>query len=98
MAIDLAKLALQGRAFSAVRAWEVEELEALLLIERERNVARPEAANYVRNGILTLEAFDKATKAQFKPKTLDEAAEEVESALKDNEFAGDASKKKGKKK
>lgn len=85
--IDLPKLASQGRAFSASRAWETEELDALILFERERHVSRTLAADMVRNGILTLEAFDKATKAEFKPKTLEEAAEEAEASLKDNEFA-----------
>lgn len=88
MAIDLNKLAAQGRAYSGARSWEPEELEALLLIERERSIHRTIAADHVRNGILTLEAFDKATKAEFKPKTLEEAAKEVEETLKDNEFAG----------
>ena len=92
--VDLAKLASQGRAFSGSRAWEPEELEALVTFERERKVERSLAADFVRNGILTLEAFDKATKAEFKPKTLEEASEVVESTLKDNEFA---KPKKGKK-
>ena len=85
--IDLAKLAGQGRAYSGARAWEVEELDALLLLERERGLGRLAAADYVRNGILTLEDFDKAAKAAFKPKTLDDAAEEAEATLKDNDFA-----------
>ena len=97
--IDLAKLAIQGRAFSGTRPWETYELDALLLFERERGVSRGLAADHVRNGILTLEAFDKATKAQFKPKTLEEAAKEAEASLKNNEFAGTekAKPKKGKK-
>lgn len=85
--IDLAKLAVQGRAYSAVRPWENEELAALVLLERERGLNRLTAADYVRNGIMTLEAFDKATKAKFVPTTLDEAAEVAEKALKDNKFA-----------
>ena len=94
MAIDLGRLASQGRAFSGSRAWEPEELDALILIERERKIARSIAADHVRNGILTLEAFDKATKAEFVPKTLEQATEEAEASLKDNEFA---KPKKGKK-
>ena len=93
--IDLGRLATQGRAYSAARPWEVEELDALLLLERERGVSRTLAADYVRNGILTLEVFDKATKAVFKPKTLKEVQEAAENALKDNEFAKPV--KKGKK-
>lgn len=96
--IDLAKLAGQGRAFSGARAWEPEELDALLVLERDRGLGRLVAADYVRNGILTLEAFDKATKAKFKPKTLEEAASDAETMLKDNEFAETEVKpKKGKK-
>lgn len=95
--IDLGKLAGQGRAYNALRAWEPEELDALLLIERERSIHRTVAADYVRNGILTLEAFDKATKNEFKPKTLEDAAKEAEKALKDNEFAKPVTSKRGKK-
>ena len=87
MAIDLGKLSLQGRAYSSARPWTPEELDALLLIERERGIARTVAADYIRNGVVTLEAFDKATKSEFVPKTLDEAAAEAEKALKDNKFA-----------
>ena len=97
MAIDLGKLAGQGRAFSSARPWTPEELDALLLIETSRGVARTKAADYVRNGILTLEAFDKATKSEFVPKTLDEAAKEAEENLKDNSFADKPKKAKSKK-
>ena len=87
MAIDLGRLAGQGRAFNGVRPWEPEELDALLALERERGIGRLAAADFIRNGILTLEAYDEATKAQFKPKTLETAAEEAEVSLKDNKFA-----------
>lgn len=85
--INLTRLASQGRAFSSARPWTPEELAALILLEKERGIARVAAADYVRNGILTLEAFDKATKGNFKPKTLEDASAEVEETLKDNEFA-----------
>lgn len=87
MALDLARLSGQGRAFSGVRAWTPEELDALLVLERERGLGRLVAADYIRNGIVTLEAFDKATKAKFVPKTLEQAADEADASLKDNEFA-----------
>lgn len=101
--IDLTKLAGQGRAYSGARAWSPEELDALLLLERERGIGRLSAADHVRNGIVTLEAYDKAAKANFKPKTLEEAHEQVEATLKDNAFAASAPaevkvEKKGKKK
>lgn len=85
--IDLAKLAGQGRAYSGSRAWETEELDALIALERKRDLPRLVAADYVRNGVLTLEAYDQAVKAEFKPKTLEDAHMEVEMKLKDNEFA-----------
>jgi len=85
--IDFARLAGQGRAYSAARGWEVEELDALVTLERERGVGRLLAADFVRNGILTLDAYDKAVKADFKPKTLEVAAAEAEASLADNEFA-----------
>lgn len=87
MAVDLAKLSAQGRAFSGTRAWEPEELDAVLLLEREGLLTRSEAADFVRNGVTTLEALAKAQKSDFKPKTLEEAAAETEATLKDNDFA-----------
>lgn len=89
--IDFGKLAAQGRAYSALRAWEPAEFEAVLLIERERDVARSVAADYVRNGIMTLADYDAAVEAAFKPKTLGEATAQAEIALKDHEFATKAS-------
>lgn len=85
--IDLTRLAAQGRAHSAHRAWTAEELDALILLETERGLSRPKAADFVRNGIMTVEALDKATKSEFVPKTMAEATAEVEKALMDNEFA-----------
>lgn len=94
--IDLTKLAGQGRAYSPSRPWTNEELDALITFERERSLNRLTAADYVRNGILTLEALDKATKEAFKPKTLEDAEEIADAVLKDNKFA--KGKSKGKKK
>ena len=89
MSIDLPKLAGQGRAFSGSRCWADEELEALLRLERERGLGRLAAADYIRNGILTLEAYDSAVKANFQPKTLDDAKIAAEASLKDNKFAAE---------
>ncbi len=85
--IDLGKLVAQGRAHSATRAWEPEELEALLHLERERGIARPIAADYIRNGILTLESYDAAVKAKFEPLTIEDAVAKAEALLKQNKFA-----------
>lgn len=87
MAINFTHLAAQGRAYSGARAWEPEELDALLVLERERGIGRQLAADFVRNGVKTLEAYDKAVKAKFEPKTLEDAATKAEEVLKDNEFA-----------
>ena len=82
MSLNLAKLAAEGRAYSPGRCWTSEELEAVLLIERERGLSRKKAADFVRNGVDSLEAFDKATKKEFVPKTLEEATAEAETSLK----------------
>lgn len=87
MAIDLTKLVSQGRAYSVARPWTPEELDALLLLERERGIGRLLAADFIRNGVTTLEAYDKAIAAEFKPKTLEQAAVDAEAVLKDNDFA-----------
>lgn len=71
MAIDLAKLAAQGRAHSAARAWETHELDAVYLLSRERALTIREAAEYVRNGVMTVEDYDKAMKINLKPKSLE---------------------------
>ena len=92
MAIDLARLAGQGRAFSGTRAWETEELDALIALERERGIGRLRAADYIRNGILTLEDYDAAVKAKFVPQTTEGALAAAEASLKDNKFATDTEK------
>ena len=83
MGLDLVKLSEQGRAYSAARPWTEDELEAVLLLERERHLSRIHAADHVRNGIMSLEDFDKATKKKFVPKTLEQAHEEAEEKLKE---------------
>jgi hypothetical protein len=87
MSVDLAKLAGQGRAFSGSRPWEPEELDAVLMLERERGIGRLRAADFVRNGISTLEAYDNALASDYEPKTLNQAEVDVEAVLKDNKFA-----------
>ena len=82
MSIDFAKLAIQGRAKSPSQAWEPEELEALILLEKGRNIPRTRAADYIRNGITTLEDFDKAVEAEFVPLSQDEATQKAAEDLK----------------
>jgi hypothetical protein len=97
MGIDLVRLAAQGRAYSASRPFTPEELDAVIAFQKERGLGRLAAADFVRNGILSLEDLDKALKKDFKPKTQDDAAAEAEKALKGNEFASKAKPKKPKK-
>lgn len=98
MSINLAQLASQGRAYSPARAWEVEELEALLILEKDRALSRLEAADYVRNGILSVEAFDAAQGAKFKPKSIEDAHLEVEASIAESGKAFGSTKKKAKSK
>ena len=64
-------LASQGRAFDASRAWTEEELTALLGLEAEFDISRKEAAEYVRNGILTAAQYNKAVEVGIVPKSLE---------------------------
>lgn len=90
---DFAKLASQGRAFDAHRAWTESELEAVLLLEKEAGeikdvdgvptragLARTVAAEYVRNGITTVEAYDKSVEVGFEVKSLEEVRDEAVAA------------------
>lgn len=83
MSIDYAKLVPQGRAKAHGQPWEPEELEAVITLERERKLDRRDAADYVRNGIMSVEDFDKAQKAKFKPKTQKEAVKDMQKSLKE---------------
>lgn len=80
--VNLVKLASEGRAHSASRVWTGEELEALILLERERGLQRIVAAEYVRNGILSVEAYDLALEKGFEPKSLEQVAEEAIEAMR----------------
>ena len=82
MSINLANLAPQGRAKSPTQPWSPEEWEAVCTLVSERNIARTTAADYVRNGIATLEAYDKAVEKDFVPLSQDEAARKAEEDLK----------------
>lgn len=85
--IDLGNLAAQGRAYSGSRPWNPEELDALLRLERERGLRRNVAADYIRNGILSLESYDAAVKAGFVPLTTEDAIAKAEELLTANKFA-----------
>ena len=82
MSLDFTKLVAQGRAKAIGKPWEAHELEALITLERERKISRLTAADYVRNGILSVEEYDAATEAKFVPKTQEQAEALVEETLK----------------
>ena len=69
---NLTKLSSQGRAFSSGRAWSAEELTALLTLEKGAKLARKDAAEYIRNGIMTVDDYEKAKEAGVKPLSLEE--------------------------
>ncbi len=96
MGHDLGHLASQGRAYSAGRAWEADELEAVKLLVDERSLSRLRAADYVRNGVMSLEDFDKLSKKKFAPKTMEKAHEEAEEKLKERGKKAVKSSKKAK--
>lgn len=83
MSINYTNLVAQGRAKALGKPWEPEEWEAVNLLVTKRQITREQAADYVRNGIMTLEDFDLAQKAEFKPKTLEETAVIAEELLKE---------------
>ena len=83
MSLNYTNLVSQGRAKVMGVPWSPEELEALLTLERECGIARVVAADYIRNGIVTVEDYMKAQEVKFTPKTLDEATADAEKALKE---------------
>ncbi len=86
----------KGRAKAYGQPWSPEELDFLILLEKERGVSREHAADYIRNGIKSLEDYDKAKENGFKPLDVKEAQEE---AVKTIEARGaEAVKSKGKSK
>lgn len=84
MGLDIPKLYSAGRAKSPTELWSNEEHEALVALSQQRNLERTIAADFVRNGVLTVEDYDKAVKANFKPEKLDDAVKKATDGLKDN--------------
>jgi predicted DNA-binding protein YlxM (UPF0122 family) len=79
--MNLHALFLQGRAKSPFELWSPAENELVHEIAQKRGVSRTQAADYVRNGVSSLEEYDKAVKAKFKPKDLNEAVAEAVQTL-----------------
>lgn len=75
------KLVSQGRAKAHGVAWSDAETAAIQSLIDERGITRLAAADYVRNGITSVEDFDKAKTVEFKPKTRAEADAETAAAL-----------------
>lgn len=96
MSLNWEKLVSQGRAKAQGVAWSPEELEALLTLERERSLSRLTAADYIRNGIMTLDAYDASQEEDFIPKTIEEAKDAVDATLKaaGAKFSGTGKRKK----
>jgi len=84
MSLNWEKLISQGRAKAPNVPWTDEEHQAILALMNERGLHRMSAANFVLNGVVTLEAYDKAKEAEFKPKSLKEVTDEAVAAVKDN--------------
>ncbi len=89
---DLPKLASQGRAFDGSRPWTEDELTALILLEKTYELDRKTAAEWVRNGIVSVEQYEKALEVGFSPKSLETVkAEAVAAHIKDVEATVGAS-------
>jgi hypothetical protein len=95
MTLNWANLVNQGRAKALGVAWTPEEFEAVILLENEAKIPRTRAADFVRNGIKTIEDYNAAVAEDFTPKTLEEANDEAMASLASN---GDKVKKKSTKK
>lgn len=78
---NYAKLVSSGRAKAYGVLWSAEELELIRSLIEERKIAMTIAADFVRNGIESLEDYDKAVKKNFKPLTIDEAQVKAEKTL-----------------
>lgn len=81
--LNYENLVAKGRAKAHGLPWSPEELDFLISLEKERGVERTSAADYIRNGIKSLEDYDMAVKKDFKPLTVDEAKEEATKVIED---------------
>lgn len=79
--LNYENLVSKGRAKAYGQPWTPEELEFLIILEKERGLARVSAADYIRNGIKSLEDYDKAKENDFKPLGLEEAKEEANKVI-----------------
>lgn len=70
------QLVTQGRAKDIGIAWSEQEQEALSLLIAHSGLERVDVARYVRQGVMTVEDFEKATKPATRPE-LEKQAKEV---------------------
>jgi hypothetical protein len=81
MAVNFENLVVKGRAKAPGVCWSNEEWAAVCLLTKEFNIERTIAADFVRNGIRTVEDYLKAKAKAFVPQTLTEATVEVAKAM-----------------
>lgn len=86
--VNLAKLAGQGRAYDATRPWSEEELSIWLEIQQERGLNQINAAEYVRQGVRTLDEFDKMQKKGLEPSDVVEAKSKASSKAGEEALKG----------
>ncbi len=82
MSVNLANLHVQGRAKSPTQPWSPEEWDTVCALVSERELDRREAADFVRNGINSIAAYDKAVEEGFKPMSHEDATAKAEADLK----------------
>lgn len=79
MGLNYDNLVKTGRAKAYGVEWSNEELEALVSISKETGKSFSEIAPFVRNGVMTTEALNKAVKSGVTPPD-DSAAREIAKA------------------
>lgn len=80
MSLNWTLLVIQGRARSVGIPWTAEELDAVLAIARHSNKSMADAAQYVRQGIMTVEDYEKALTVGEKPQTREDLETEAKKA------------------
>lgn len=74
--LNWTQLTAQGRAKDIGVAWSEQEQEAISLLIAHTGLERVDIARYVRQGVMTIEDFEKATKPATRPE-LEAQAKEV---------------------
>lgn len=74
---DFVKLAGEGRAYDATRAWTEEELNAVLDICHHSGIEMRLAAKYVRNGVMSFKEYEQMVEDGFEPEDLEKVKEKA---------------------